>query len=64
MYISMTVLRIIFIVLFAVILYVNFSISYNDNIPKDIQKKVGTVSLVVVITMIAVSAFLGIFPSE
>lgn len=64
MYISMTVLRIIFIVLFAVILYVNFSISYNDNIPKDIQKKVGTVSLVIVIIMIAVSAFLGIFPSE
>lgn len=64
MYISIKALRILFILLFAAILYVNFSISHNSDIPENVQRKAGTISFVIILIMIALSAWFGIFPDS
>ena len=64
MYISIKVLRIIAAIIFAIIVYVNVSLSHNESIPDEINRKVGNISIVVVIIMVALGYFFGIFNME
>lgn len=64
MYISIKTLRIIAALLFAVIVYINVSISNNKNIPEEVNRKIGNISVVIVIAMVALGYFFGIFNME
>lgn len=64
MYISIKALRIIAALIFAGIVYVNVSISHNENIPESVNRKVGNVSTIIVIVMIFLGYFFGIFNIE
>ena len=64
MYISMKVLRILFALLFAAILLVNYNISHNNNIPGNVQKKIGNVSFVILIIMVTLGSCYGILESD
>lgn len=64
MYISVKALRIIAALLFAVIVYINVSVSNNKNIPEEVNRKVGNISVVIVIAMVTLGYFFGIFNME
>ena len=64
MYISVKALRIIAALLFAVIVYINVSVSNNKNIPEEVNRKIGNISVVLVIAMVALGYFFGIFNME
>ena len=63
MYISMKALRIISVILFAAIVYFNYSLSLNKEIPDSVQRKIGSVSLIIIIIMVTVGSCYGIFTS-
>ena len=64
MYISVKALRIIAALLFAVIVYINVSVSNNKNIPEEVNRKISNISVVIVIVMVALGYFFGIFNME
>lgn len=64
MYISIKALRIIAALIFAGIVYINVSISHNKNIPDSVNRKVGNVSTIIVIAIIFLGYFFGIFNME
>ena len=64
MYISMKVLRIIYALLFSGIIIFNFYISHNENIPDNLNRKIGTISFILLIMLVMLGSCLGITNSE
>ena len=65
MYISIKVLRIIYAIAFIGILYFNYSLSHNENVPDSVNRKVGAISLLALIALTIIGVSLGIVaPSE
>ena len=63
MYISVKTMRIIAAILFAILVYINFSIDQNEEIPDSIKRKAGNISFVIVIIGAILGTVLGIFES-
>ena len=61
MYISIKTMRIIAAILFAVLVYINFSIDHNEELPDSIKRKAGNISFFVLIIGAIIGGFLGIF---
>ena len=61
MYISIKTMRIIAAILFAILIYINLSIDYKEEIPDSVKRKVGNISFFVLIIGAIIGGFLGIF---
>ena len=64
MYISIKTLRILFGIIFAGLIIFNYSISNNKNIPESLIQKIGTISFVIIIIMVALGTWFGILPES
>ena len=64
MYISIKTLRVIFALIFAAVILVNLSISHNEDIPDNVQRKLGNVSFVILIIMVVLGSCMGILNAE
>ena len=61
MYISIKTMRIIAAILFAILIYINLSIDYKEDVPDSVKRKVGNISFFVLIIGAIIGGFLGIF---
>lgn len=61
MYISIKVLKIISAIIIISIIYINVSLSHNEKVSDEINRKVGNISAIAIILLVVIGAVAGIF---
>lgn len=61
MYISIKALRIIAAIIIISIIYINVSLSHNEKVSDKTNRKVGNISVIVIILLVVLGVIAGIF---
>lgn len=61
MYISIKVLKIISAIIIISIIYINVSLSHNEKVSDETNRKVGNISAIAIILLVVIGAVAGIF---